>query len=48
MQFRVRFCETVGISKELLDYYPHELDGGTRQVVGIARGQESGQKVRRR
>lgn len=30
-------CETVGISKELLDYYPHELDGGTRQVVGIAR-----------
>lgn len=30
-------CEIVGISKELLDYYPHELDGGTRQVVGIAR-----------
>lgn len=32
-----KLCETVGISKELLDYYPHELDGGTRQVVGIAR-----------
>lgn len=30
-------CEKVGISVELLDYYPHELDGGTRQVVGIAR-----------
>ena len=30
-------CDTVGISRELLDYYPHELDGGTRQVVGIAR-----------
>lgn len=30
-------CDTVGISQELLDYYPHELDGGTRQVVGIAR-----------
>ena len=33
----VELCETVGISSELLDYYPHELDGGTRQVVGIAR-----------
>lgn len=30
-------CDIVGISKVLLDYYPHELDGGTRQVVGIAR-----------
>lgn len=30
-------CDTVGISQALLDYYPHELDGGTRQVVGIAR-----------
>lgn len=33
----LELCETVGISPELLDYYPHELDGGTRQVVGIAR-----------
>lgn len=33
----LKLCETVGIAKELLDYYPHELDGGTRQVVGIAR-----------
>lgn len=32
-----KLCETVGIAKELLEYYPHELDGGTRQVVGIAR-----------
>ena len=30
-------CDIVGISQRLLDYYPHELDGGTRQVVGIAR-----------
>jgi oligopeptide/dipeptide ABC transporter ATP-binding protein len=30
-------CETVGISTDLLDHYPHELDGGMRQVVGIAR-----------
>lgn len=35
---RIReLCDTVGISQTLLDYYPHELDGGTRQVVGIAR-----------
>lgn len=30
-------CDTVDISKELLNRYPHELDGGMRQVVGIAR-----------
>lgn len=30
-------CTTVGISHDLLDHYPHELDGGMRQVVGIAR-----------
>ena len=33
----LELCGTVGISPKLLDYYPHELDGGTRQVVGIAR-----------
>ena len=33
----LELCEKVGIASELLDYYPHELDGGTRQVVGIAR-----------
>lgn len=33
----LELCDTVGISPKLLDYYPHELDGGTRQVVGIAR-----------
>lgn len=32
-----QLCETMGMSPETLDYYPHELDGGTRQVVGIAR-----------
>jgi oligopeptide/dipeptide ABC transporter ATP-binding protein len=30
-------CDMVGISKDLLDHYPHELDGGMRQVVGIGR-----------
>ena len=30
-------CGKVSLNKELLDYYPHELDGGMRQVVGIAR-----------
>lgn len=30
-------CDAVDISYNLLDHYPHELDGGMRQVVGIAR-----------
>ena len=30
-------CEDTGISEDLLNRYPHELDGGKRQVVGIAR-----------
>ena len=30
-------CQTVGLSEDLLNHYPHELDGGMRQVVGIAR-----------
>ena len=30
-------CKAVGFAPELLDRYPHELDGGMRQVVGIAR-----------
>lgn len=30
-------CDSVSIPKNLLDHYPHELDGGMRQVVGIAR-----------
>lgn len=32
-----RLCEKVDIPASLLDRYPHELDGGMRQVVGIAR-----------
>ena len=32
-----QLCASVGVSKEMLNYYPHELDGGSRQVVGIAR-----------
>lgn len=30
-------CKKVDIPSNLLDHYPHELDGGMRQVVGIAR-----------
>ncbi len=30
-------CEKAGIPLTLLDHYPYELDGGMRQVVGIAR-----------
>lgn len=29
--------EKTGISKDMWEQYPHELDGGKRQVVGIAR-----------
>ena len=32
-----RICQMVDFSHDLLDCYPHELDGGMRQVVGIAR-----------
>ena len=32
-----KLCERVDIPPNLLDHYPHELDGGMRQVVGIAR-----------
>lgn len=30
-------CSETGISLDLLEKYPHELDGGKRQIVGIAR-----------
>lgn len=37
-QERVReLMETVGLSERLVNSYPHELDGGRRQRIGIAR-----------
>lgn len=30
-------CKATGINEEMLNKYPHELDGGKRQIVGIAR-----------
>ena len=32
-----RCCETVGLTGEMLDRYPHEFSGGQRQRIGIAR-----------
>ena len=32
-----QLCDDTGISHDMLNHYPHELDGGTRQIVGIAR-----------
>ncbi|WP_124067097.1 oligopeptide/dipeptide ABC transporter ATP-binding protein [Clostridium sp. E02] len=32
-----KLMETVGIANRLADSYPHELDGGRRQRIGIAR-----------
>ena len=29
--------ETVGLSERFVNAYPHELDGGRRQRIGIAR-----------
>lgn len=37
-------CERTGIEEALLLKYPHELDGGKRQVVGIARALALGPK----
>ena len=33
----LELMETAGLARRLLDTYPHELDGGRRQRVGIAR-----------
>jgi peptide/nickel transport system ATP-binding protein len=33
----LELMETVGLSKRLINSYPHELDGGRRQRIGIAR-----------
>ncbi len=38
LQARVEeIMDTVGLSRELADSYPHELDGGRRQRIGIGR-----------
>lgn len=38
MQERIRrIMETVGLASRLVNTYPHELDGGRRQRIGIAR-----------
>lgn len=37
-------CQQVGLEQEVLSKYPHELDGGKRQVVGIARALALGPK----
>lgn len=33
----ISLMETVGLSQRLMNTYPHELDGGRRQRIGIAR-----------
>lgn len=33
----LQLMETVGLSERLINTYPHELDGGRRQRIGIAR-----------
>lgn len=33
----MELMETVGLSERLINTYPHELDGGRRQRIGIAR-----------
>ena len=33
----LELCADCGITEDLLNKYPHELDGGKRQIVGIAR-----------
>jgi oligopeptide/dipeptide ABC transporter ATP-binding protein len=32
-----KLCDMVELPKTILEYFPHELDGGMRQVIGIAR-----------
>ena len=33
----IKLMDTVGLSRRLINAYPHELDGGRRQRIGIAR-----------
>ena len=34
----MELMDTVGLARRVADMYPHELDGGRRQRIGIARG----------
>ncbi|WP_428047823.1 ATP-binding cassette domain-containing protein, partial [Candidatus Proelusimicrobium excrementi] len=40
-----RLMELVGIDKRMMHAYPHELDGGRRQRIGIARALSLGPKM---
>ena len=33
----LKLMDTVGLARRLINSYPHELDGGRRQRIGIAR-----------
>ena len=37
MQKVLEIMETVGLAERFVNTYPHELDGGRRQRIGIAR-----------
>lgn len=40
----LELMETVGLAERLINTYPHELDGGRRQRIGIARALATGPK----
>lgn len=40
----LKLMEMVGLARNLVDTYPHELDGGRRQRIGIARALAMGPK----